>query len=652
MIQIGPYGLLKKINWRFSKTIKILYYLIFIQNKQIIIKNNQASKRFSFVNLKFFDYALLKVASPVLKEADEILNGYYYVHDFEKVYWEIDTCPWGTWENGKVRSFHRHDFFITLARAIRQSGEEKYKIFVKKLIKNLPEHYSIHQIKKYDKSIDIAIRILNWTAICSLIEKNDWADKELNYWHLQVEWMLANLSPGGNHRLLEGLGLFAAGSYFSDLGCARKWQKIGQKIVIAEMNLQVSDEGVHLEQSMYYHQICSTHFLKFYLICQHTSFDLSIEFKNRFQKMLEYIYYTQKPDGTHPMIGDGDQLKTNDREHWEARALIPICNYLFKLFIPVSDENLESLEWFICTKNYSILRGQTHSYNRQTKIYKNSGHAILREGIDNYLFFNCGPTGYKPYPHHGHSDGLGVEICLNGKTIIMDPGGYGYFNDEYRNYFRSTFSHNTVIIDGKNQSEIFGVFGFGKMAKVKLNNYRVSNDFDFIEGWHDGYAPVIHKRQIFYIKKPAHYILIVDFVIGDGKHIVEIPFHFAPGCDVESNEKYISLFNKKVKIWNFASSETSFYIIDKGSAKNNYIGLVSPHHSELSPSQVLIYKAHTFLSYCALTIFSPTNSVSDCKYYPENNELLVNNQNSIDKYFIKLKDSNVMRKSNYEVYTI
>ena len=51
----------------------------------------------------------------------------------------------------------------------------------------------------------------------------------------------------------------------------------------------------------------------------------------------------------------------------------------------------------------------------------------------------------------------------------MDPGTYLYHCDlERRNNFRKTENHNTVCVNGKDQSEMLGAFLWGRKAECKL----------------------------------------------------------------------------------------------------------------------------------------------------------------------------------------
>lgn len=84
---------------------------------------------------------------------------------------------------------------------------------------------------------------------------------------------------------------------------------------------------------------------------------------------------------------------------------------------------------------------------------------------------------------------------VDGKMLFADPGTYIYHCDlPFRNLFRKTEMHNTLCIDGRNQSEMLGAFLWGRKAKCTLENYSVDNNIVRLEASHDGYAPIRHRR--------------------------------------------------------------------------------------------------------------------------------------------------------------
>ncbi len=67
--------------------------------------------------------------------------------------------------------------------------------------------------------------------------------------------------------------------------------------------------------------------------------------------------------------------------------------------------------------------------------------------------------GFLSIAAHAHADALSVELRYGGVDIFADPGTYCYHGEpEWRSYFRSTIAHNTVEVDGQNQSADGGAF--------------------------------------------------------------------------------------------------------------------------------------------------------------------------------------------------
>jgi len=72
-------------------------------------------------------------------------------------------------------------------------------------------------------------------------------------------------------------------------------------------------------------------------------------FAARLAGMLEYVHQSMKPDLTHPMLGDGDQMLSDDREHWEAKVLLAARSVLFRrpLYQPFQARLNDTVLWFL-----------------------------------------------------------------------------------------------------------------------------------------------------------------------------------------------------------------------------------------------------------------------------------------------------------------
>ena len=93
-----------------------------------------------------------------------------------------------------------------------------------------------------------------------------------------------------------------------------------------------------------------------------------------------------------------------------------------------------------------------------------SGYFVIRN-LDDMLVVDCGEVGPDYQPGHAHCDTLSFELASDGRTIIVDSGVYDYEDSEMRRYVRSTRAHNTAMVDGCEQSEIWGAFRVARRAR-------------------------------------------------------------------------------------------------------------------------------------------------------------------------------------------
>ncbi|MDT9110874.1 heparinase II/III domain-containing protein, partial [Escherichia coli] len=70
----------------------------------------------------------------------------------------------------------------------------------------------------------------------------------------------------------------------------------------------------------------------------------------------------------------------------------------------------------------------------------------------------------------------------------------------WRDYFRGTSAHNTVRVDGEDQSVIGGNFMWLQKANACCDVWETTSTRDFFVGSHDGYLRlpdgVLHRRSI------------------------------------------------------------------------------------------------------------------------------------------------------------
>jgi uncharacterized heparinase superfamily protein len=83
------------------------------------------------------------------------------------------------------------------------------------------------------------------------------------------------------------------------------------------------------------------------------------------------------------------------------------------------------------------------------------------------LLVDCGEPGPRYQAGHAHCDLLSFELDLAGRPLVVDSGVSGYEGDPLREYVRSTRAHNTVMVGGREQSELWGTFRMARRAAVR-----------------------------------------------------------------------------------------------------------------------------------------------------------------------------------------
>ena len=122
-------------------------------------------------------------------------------------------------------------------------------------------------------------------------------------------------------------------------------------------------------------------------------------------------------------------------------------------------------------------------------------------------------VGASYIPGHGHADCLSYELSIDKFRVFVNGGTSLYEEGDIRMQERGTASHNTVIVDGKNSSQIWSSFRIAKRASPQ--HIRIENDKSKIvlSASHNGYAYLknrpTHKRKW---TCTEDYLIIEDFV--------------------------------------------------------------------------------------------------------------------------------------------
>jgi uncharacterized heparinase superfamily protein len=152
------------------------------------------------------------------------------------------------------------------------------------------------------------------------------------------------------------------------------------------------------------------------------------------------------------------------------------------------------------------------------------------------LLADVGPPCPRELPAHAHADTLTCLVHVDAEPLLIDTGTSTYDSGPTRDRERSTAAHNTVEIDGRDSTEVWGAFRAGRRARVEDVATAASAEVVTIEAQHDGYRnlrgePRHHRRW----SLTEHGLRVDDEVTGRGRHQVVLRWHVAPGASIELN---------------------------------------------------------------------------------------------------------------------
>jgi uncharacterized heparinase superfamily protein len=150
-----------------------------------------------------------------------------------------------------------------------------------------------------------------------------------------------------------------------------------------------------------------------------------------------------------------------------------------------------------------------------------------------WLVADAGDPCPDELPAHAHADALSFELSVSGRRIIVDSGVFEYQSGEWRDFMRGTAAHNTVMVDGQDQSEVWGSFRVGRRARVAARYWAEQDGVRVLEADHDGYQSTLgvrHRRWIARVHQ--RFFVVSDLLEGAGEHRALSFIHLHPDATV------------------------------------------------------------------------------------------------------------------------
>ncbi|HLL71059.1 MAG TPA: alginate lyase family protein [Pyrinomonadaceae bacterium] len=456
-----------------------------------------------------------------------------------------------------IWELNRHQYFMTLGRAYRLTGDELLAETFAAHLSNWMDENPPKLGINWASSLEVSLRAISWLWAFEFFKHSRAVSPALYaralkflYLHARhLETYLSTYFSPNTHLTGEALGLYYLGTLLPELRRAPRWRALGREILLAQLERHALADGVYFERSTYYQRYTTDFYTHFLLLSRANGEPLEAPFEEKLCALYEHLMWITRPDGTTPYFGDDDGgrlLPFDSRDANDFRATLANGALLFKRadYKFVAGAATEELLWLFGAEGLREFDGlEAAPPAAEARAFPSGGFYVMRDGWlpdSNYLMLDCGAHGTANCGH-AHADALSFDLAARGRTLVTDPGTYTYTGShEWRDYFRSTRAHNTLAIDNESSSVPAGAFSWQHVAGASAGDWHEHARFTAFNGSTDGYmrlaSPAEHRRSILLLK--GDYFIIRDQVETAGAHTYELNFHFAPDAapEVETDD--------------------------------------------------------------------------------------------------------------------
>lgn len=469
-------------------------------------------------------------------------------YDFgDEVDWDHNPTPnqykeW-TWQ------LNRHNEWKHLAYVYRQTKDEKYAECCARLFSTWAEQ-AVCDLEAGSRdtecwrTIECGIRMgANWPyALFTFYKTPAFTDDVLVNWYKSLVENARRLElrrTTGNWLVMEMNGLAHIAILSPVLKDSKRWYQLAVDVLIHELKTQIYADGFHYELCTGYHDVVINNYQRMMVTAQAFHMEIPEVFTQYLEKMCLLNIELMMPDGTLPELNDGSRAKVS--EILERR----------KVLFPQNPQ----MQWVITDQK------EGKEPENTSLILPDSGFLVMRTGWDKdavWALFDGGPFGRA----HQHEDKLSFVMYANHKYLLVEGGNYAYDGSGMRRYVMSTRAHNTIRVDGLEQSRL-RTFKWKEEDILKPAGMlaKVTEDVDFAEAeYTDGYGTelkeavtdfwnfegkltdeerknvdtsVSHKRSLYFFKKPGYglkpFIIAIDRLMTSDEekkeHTYEVIWH-------------------------------------------------------------------------------------------------------------------------------
>jgi hypothetical protein len=462
---------------------------------------------------------------------------------------------------------NRHLELVTLAQAWHLTARQRYAEGARTLVDSWLQECPYPRGANWCASLEHAIRLVNWSFAWHLLGGDDsllfqaeegrafrrrWLDGVYRHCHF-IARHFSRHSSANNHLLGEATGLFIAALTWPLWPESARWRDHARAELTREAVLQTFEDGVNREQAVWYHHSVADMLTLAGLLARANDCDFDAPYWGALESMLEFLASIMDVRGGVPAIGDADQgvllrlaPDVPGLEPWPGvyRSLLASGAVLFHRaeFRVKAGEFDDKSRWLLGDAAASRFEALDVSRVRLPvhRSFPHAGYYILGSELETpeevRIVADAGPLGYLSIAAHGHADALAFTLTVGGQPFLVDSGTFAYHTERaWRHYFRGTSAHNTVMVDGEDQSLFAGAFLWLRHARTTVDEFACSADRQVLVAHHEGYRrltdPLRHRRTWRYDTSGVT-LEVCDELLCSGAHEAQIFWHFAPQCQL------------------------------------------------------------------------------------------------------------------------
>jgi hypothetical protein len=395
---------------------------------------------------------------------------------------------------------------LDLAHAYEVTGDPEFLHTWEDLVESFCDQVPVG----HDSSDVSARRLQNWLYAWQRLDvRADLAERLVDRILADADHLAAHLTPERNHRTLELYTLLLVGLA---LGPGTDRARAALAALAENAATDIWDDGVHRECSTDYHLTVLRSLVGAIANARAAGLAVPSRLVDRTGLACDFALHVQRPDGTTPALSDGDP--------GDFRTLLAFAGDLL---------DRPDLTW-------AATGGAAGSPpDRRLVSFPVGGYHVQRSGWgeglraydrERFCVLDAGPIGDGG---HGHYDQLSVEMAGGGRTLVVDPGRYTYADDGtgWRQRFKGTAAHNTVCVDGLDQTP----FRRGKPARptsvAGLLGRRTAPGLDLLIGQvRSPSYDAVHTRMLAFVDDDLW--LVHDRLRAGRPHRYQSRWHLAP----------------------------------------------------------------------------------------------------------------------------